>query len=338
MVNMRVLAACSLAAAATDTAFMAIGDWGAVLAHSSMVNELHANAVGMGKFADQYPETKFIAALGDNFYDYGVVSATDNQSDANWKGSWVDVFNAHGDKLAALPWYAVLGNHGYGFNPQAQVDATQTYKGKWNMPARNYIVRSKLTPNATRFVSFIYFDSTPCISGYRSSDESKWDPKPPSDKASKWDKDHYNFPGNLKAEPCQSAELEKLFAQTEASDWKIVIAHHPPSETNFNLPALLAKHEVDLYLNGHLHQLEAYTLSGTKTKFLTIGSGCLTAPKTPEETKKYLSEGAAKGITYQYRADVNGFGGFFFENNFTTLGAHIYASNFTVLHSITLTK
>jgi predicted MPP superfamily phosphohydrolase len=330
-----------LAAAATnDAAFMALGDWGAT-GSASMQKELNANAEGMAKFAEQYPEVKFIAAIGDNFYNYGVVSSSDNQSDANWKRSWIDVFNAHGAALAALPWYAVLGNHGYGFNPQAQVEATKAYPGKWNMPARNYLYRTKLTPNAARFVSFVFFDSTPCVTEYRSSNKSKWDPKPPSASESEWNKKHYNFSENLKAEPCQTAQLEKLLAQTEASDWKIMIVHHRVDEVNFNLTSLLAKYDVDLYLNGHLHQLEAYNETGTKTKYLTIGSGALISPHQAPgkaEEQAYLGKAAANGITYQFRAYENGFGGFFFQNNFTTLEASIYAANFTNLHSVVLSK
>jgi hypothetical protein len=330
-----------VSAVVNDAAFMALGDWGAEAASERMVQELHGNAAGMAQFADLNPSTKFIAALGDNFYSYGVVSPTDNQSNSNWKSAWIDVFNAHGPALAALPWYAVLGNHGYGFNPQAQVEATQTYPGKWHMPARSYLYRVKLVPNATRFTSFVFFDSSPCITAYRSPDRSKWDPRPPNANASAWNKEHYNFSENLKAEPCQSAELEKLLGQTEASDWKIMIAHHRADQVNFGLAALLAKHEVDLYMNGHLHQLEAYTLTGTKTKFLTIGSGCLVAPKpaeSPAERAMYLAKAAASGITYQFRADINGFGGFFFQDNFTTLQAHLFASNATSIHVITLTK
>lgn len=332
-------AASGLKLDASEAAFMALGDWGAETKSEKMVNELHGNAEGMGKFADQYPFTKLITALGDNFYDYGVVSATDDHSDSNWKDAWIDVFNSHGSALSALPWYAVLGNHGYGFSPEAQVNATSAYPGKWNMPSRNFIHRVQLLPNASRYVSFVFFDSTPCISEYRSANKSKWDPMPPKSSASTWNKEHYAFPENLKAEPCQSDALVKLLEQTEANDWKIMVAHHRADQMSFDLPSLLSKYDIDLYLNGHFHSLEAYTLSGTKTKFLTIGSGCVLAQtKSPAEEQAYVNAAERKGITYQFRADRPGFGGFFFQDNFTSLQAHLYLSNFTSVYTISLSK
>lgn len=339
MLALSLLATAGFALGATEeAAFMALGDWGAESHSEKMVNELNGNAVGMSKFVAAYPMTKLITALGDNFYDYGVVSPTDNRSFSNWQSSWINVFKAHGAALEALPWYAVLGNHGYGFNPEAQVNATQTYPGKWNMPARNFIHRVQLAPSAARYVSFVFFDTTPCISDYRSSDKSKWDPHPPPANGSEWNKQHYAFPENLKAEPCQNEALVKLLEQMEAKDWKIMIAHHRADQVNFNLVSLLDKYGVDLYLNGHFHSLEAYTLSGTKTKFLTIGSGCVLATKTPEEEKRYVEDARQKGISYQFRMDRPGFGGFFFEDNFDSLHAHLYVSNFTSVHYIGLSK
>ena len=55
-----------------------------------------------------------IFALGDNFYSNGVISIYD----AMWSTNWAQVYFERFSNLAAVPWYAVLGNHdfGYGFS------------------------------------------------------------------------------------------------------------------------------------------------------------------------------------------------------------------------------
>ena len=85
-------------------------------------------------------EIKFVMALGDNFYDNGVSSTNDNQ----WNSSWADVYKNRFPNLK-IPFYAVLGNHDYGYGAdgvQAQIDKTYSEdntQGLWNMPAQAYV-------------------------------------------------------------------------------------------------------------------------------------------------------------------------------------------------------
>ena len=81
--------------------------------------------------------------LGDNFYNTGVTSVTDQL--------WTkDYFNLYPLSKPALqvPWYAIVGNHDYynTLNPaqarvQAQINMTTSALNKykrWNMPANHY--------------------------------------------------------------------------------------------------------------------------------------------------------------------------------------------------------
>jgi len=76
--------------------------------------------------------------LGDNFYPNGVRGADDPQ----FKSAFEEPYSP-----LAIPFYAVLGNHDYGYlgvkgNIQAQVDYTQKSKF-WKMPARYYAFEEK---------------------------------------------------------------------------------------------------------------------------------------------------------------------------------------------------
>ena len=66
-----------------------------------------------------------LAIVGDNFYDRGV----ENSEDTNWK-KFEKIFSNY-----PIPIYAVLGNHDYLGNPNAQVG-----DARWNMPYFYYFV------------------------------------------------------------------------------------------------------------------------------------------------------------------------------------------------------
>ena len=72
----------------------------------------------------------FGITLGDNFYEKGVKGL----NDPRWKSWWSDLY----DPLQ-IKFFAVLGNHDYGFrqSPQAEIAYTE-YSRSWKMPARYY--------------------------------------------------------------------------------------------------------------------------------------------------------------------------------------------------------
>ena len=119
---------------------------------------------------------QFIVNTGDNFYWCGI----SNTSDFQIKTDWVDPYKALPE---GLKWYSVLGNHEYGYNVTAQLDLAAEYD-TWVMDSRYYTKRVRVgaaesadgsATNGT-FVQFIFLDTSPCITEYRSSNNKGWDP------------------------------------------------------------------------------------------------------------------------------------------------------------------
>jgi hypothetical protein len=84
-------------AAATDPAFLVLGDWG----HGVSADQRKV-AVQMAKTAEAIG-ARFVISTGDNFYPAGAQS----MEDAQWVTSFEDVYNA---SALMLPWYITLGN------------------------------------------------------------------------------------------------------------------------------------------------------------------------------------------------------------------------------------
>lgn len=80
-------------------------------------------------------EIDAIIFAGDNFINHGVESV----ADPLWNERFHGVYSS--PNLASLPVFAVLGNHDYAGNPQAQIDYSAVCPKRWNMPARHYSVR-----------------------------------------------------------------------------------------------------------------------------------------------------------------------------------------------------
>ena len=74
-----------------------------------------------------------------------------------------------------VPWYGVLGNHDYGYNPTAQTQYKSPNKDRWYLPSLYYTKRIELG-NSGQYVTLIMIDTSPCVSDYRGTDQSKWDP------------------------------------------------------------------------------------------------------------------------------------------------------------------
>ncbi|MEA2568011.1 MAG: tartrate-resistant acid phosphatase type 5 [Acidobacteriota bacterium] len=163
-----------------------------------------------------------IVITGDNVYPCGVKSA----SDPKW--SVVRPLSALG-----IPLYPVLGNHDYCGNPDAQVGAPLP---NWNLPAREFTLRSKLA-------DFAFIDTTPIARGTRA-------PKPLSFGDAPWRivVGHHTV---------VSSGYHGYLPRDEHTRMRQLIA-----------PMRNAK--VDLYLCGHDHHLE---LLRTNPLMLVSGAG-----------------------------------------------------------------
>ncbi|HVU08655.1 MAG TPA: tartrate-resistant acid phosphatase type 5 family protein [Verrucomicrobiae bacterium] len=224
--------------------FLLVGDWGRNGEPDQM-----AVATQMGIYGDQ-TKAKFVVSVGDNFYEDGVKSAADPQ----WQSSFENVYAT---PSLQVPWWAILGNHDYHGNCDAQIEYGKTSK-RWNMPARYFTRTEKI--DADNAVDFFYLDTTPMA---------------------KLDDDEVMFHGNVISQdvPKQVAWFESALKASTAP-WKIVIGHHPiytggehgdtPYLVEHILP-MLEKYKVQAYFNGHDHDLQH--LQSGKINFFCTGGG-----------------------------------------------------------------
>lgn len=236
--------------------FLAFGDWG----RDGKAFQLSV-AEQMGKTAAA-DHSQFVISLGDNFYSDGVASVEARQ----WTTSFEEVYTA---PSLQVPWYVALGNHDYHVNPQAEVEYT-LFSPRWKMPARYYSVTRRIDEANT--VEFFILDSSPYVTGYRTAKKAEYRPVLDQDPAiqTAW----------------LEAELKKSTAQ-----WKIVCAHHPvfscsgrhgdTAELVEHIEPLLERYGVQVFLNGHEHDLQHLRVG--KINYFCSGAGSQTRPTKKDE-------------------------------------------------------
>ena len=221
--------------------FIVMGDWGR---YGTPQQKAVANA--MSKAATQKP-CDFIIAVGDNFYDDGVLSL----DDTHWRKSFENVYNA---PSLQKNWYVALGNHDYGGNPQIQVEYSKISK-IWKMPVRYYKI-PQYAPNIDIFV----LDTTPIV----------------------WENDNPSLERRKKLAG-QDVKKQLRWIENELKSsraaTKIVIGHHTifsggkehgdGNEMIAHVLPILKKYNVKAYINGHDHDLQYIVRDG----FSTITSG-----------------------------------------------------------------
>ncbi len=206
--------------------FLALGDFGT---GGDAQKEV---AAAMAKKATEEPVT-FIMSTGDNIYERGVSSVTDPQWNEKFEGIYAEP-SLH------VPFYAVLGNHDYGRDTEAQIEYTAV-SSHWKMPDYYYTFRIPVDDSTA--IQFFCIDTTPM---------AKVDPS--------------GVPTLPESSPIrrQAQWLDSTLAASNAR-WKIVVGHHTifsggDHGDNPGLQALLVPimktHRVDVYLCGHDHDLQ----------------------------------------------------------------------------------
>lgn len=212
---------------------------------------------GQQEVADQMQATtkvlepEFILTTGDNFYPNGVAST----QDPYWVSSFENIYKGFG---LFVPWYAVLGNHDYRGNYQAEIDYTNVSQ-RWNMPAQ-YFVEEKEEDGVT--VKFVFIDTSPFEDGYYEEEKYRAVWQQDSTKQLQW--------------------MDSVLADNSA-DWKVVVGHHPlysggkridaTKDIRNHLEKVLKKHEVDLYFAGHEHDLQHIKNPSYQTHHVISGAG-----------------------------------------------------------------
>lgn len=163
-----------------------------------------------------------VLLLGDNFYDDGVTSVDDPQ----WEAKFERMYD--GPCLARTRFFAVLGNHDYHGNVEAQIAYTARRADRWTLPARFYSVRfGRILHLAVVDTNSFELCGIARLCGFD------------------WTR-------------------EELRAS--AARWKVVAGHHPALSSGrhtpfarlrgLTLPRTLCQARPDLYLAGHDHNLQ----------------------------------------------------------------------------------
>jgi tartrate-resistant acid phosphatase type 5 len=232
--------------------FLVVGDWG-----RRGEPDQQDVATQMGKTAHD-TGARFVISVGDNFYEDGVASVQDVQ----WLESFEDVYTA---PSLQVPWYAILGNHDYHWNCDAQIAYSQK-SSRWRMPARYFSQSHPMDKNIT--ADFFYLDTTPMVKIYYS---------PFFEEATRDQVMTQKVPEQL-------TWLKTALAASNAQ-WKIVIGHHPiysggehgdTSELIEHILPLLREYGVQAYLNGHDHDLQ-HLMAGDVNLFCS-GAGSQVRP------------------------------------------------------------
>jgi len=333
---------CFLALVTEATAsysFITLGDWGGKALGSYQSQTVSAVAEQMGKTAADN-KIKFVVNTGDNFYYCGL----QNTSDFQIAEDYTKVYTA---SSLQVPWYSSLGNHEYGYNVEAQIQLTKTDPtGRWYLPSRYYNKRIQL--EGPQYLTLIVTDTSPCIKSYRSASTSGWDPCG-SDfpTCSPVDEGKCKFHENILTQDC-SQQLTWFKAQLAAvnlDDWLIVVGHHPADEMDVeDFMSAIRASKFALYLNGHVHDLEHYSVDGNAA-FVTSGAGAMlhTSDQDNDARCSWNHTGQLKsvkgyGVDMIWSQKTAGFTLHTFNADFTELTTKYISYQGDILHSFTVSK
>ena len=140
--------------------------------------------------------------------------------------------------LSSLKWYGVLGNHEYGYNVSAVLDYASV-NPIWVMDDRYYTRRLEIGDTGS-YMSFVFIDTNPCISDYRSDNDANWDPCGSEFPTCSLSDDDDDFEGpcefyaNIVAQDCttQYEWFQAALAAVPEDDWLIVVGHAPIDEVD----------------------------------------------------------------------------------------------------------
>lgn len=246
--------------------FLVFGDWGV----NGDIGQTQV-AAQMARYAAEQKAT-FMMAVGDNFYQTGVKSVDDPQ----WQTSFENVYSA---PSLQIPCYAILGNHDYCENCDAQIEYGKSHP-RWIMPARYYTQSRRIDDKTT--VDFFFIDTCPFVNEYKAVSAEL-------DEVRANLRNHVLSQDENKQLAWLKAELSKSTAQ-----WKIVVGHHPiysggvhgdqPELIEKVLP-LLHQYGVQAYIAGHDHDLQHLQSEGIDFLCSGAGGAKLYPLKHTEQTK-----------------------------------------------------
>lgn len=260
--------------------FISVGDWGSASLGGYHLRNAQGTAAAMKTYIANAKNSggsggdgvAFVLNTGDNFYYCGI----QNTSDPQISEDYTALFGGMG-----VPWYHSLGNHDYGFSPEAQLILNETIP-EWIMDDRYYHRRIELPRDSGTgtgtgiIVNIIVLDTNPCVRDYRGTNRRLWDPCGTQYPDCSPIAEPCRFHENILSQDCdtQLSWAKNVFANIPDGEWVFVIGHHKAEEVNVAdfQTTILDNPRVHLYLNGHNHNLEHYSVNG-QAKYITTGAG-----------------------------------------------------------------
>lgn len=272
--------------------FMSMGDWGASTVTESTYPDNAAEVANAMNTWAKNNQPRFVINTGDNFYWCGIQNTSDFQVE-------VDFIDTYSYPSLKIPWYGSLGNHEYGYNVTAQLSLKEERDDmyNWILPDRYYYKRIPLplltTDSSSRsYISLVVLDTSPCVQDFRNTDVSEWDPcgtEYPTCSIEATDDDFEGtcmFHENILSQNCTLQyewfeDTMKTITSTTPDDWIVVVGHAPADEMDVeDFVGVMQVYGMDLYLNGHVHAMQQYTVDGYGAYF-TTGAGSM-AETTPD--------------------------------------------------------
>ena len=300
-----------------SSGFLSVGDWGSASLGGYHQRDATETAAAMKAYIAQKAEVgqdppAFVLNTGDNFYYCGIR----NTSDPQITEDYTDVFGGMG-----VPWYNSLGNHDYGFAPEAQLALNETIP-EWIMDARYYHRRVSISLSIV--ANIIVLDTNPCVRDYRGEDRRRWDPCGTQYPDCSPIAEPCRFHENILSQDCD-AQLEwakGVLASIPAnhSEWVFVVGHHKAEEINVAdfQTTFLDDPRVHLYLNGHKHNLEHYAING-QAKYMTTGAGGMVLFTLQGYDAMNRAGARAPAVKSLWSKVVSGFSSHTFTDNGNTL-------------------
>ena len=231
--------------------------------------------------------------MGDNFYDKGVKSSTDDA----WNNVWLNNYINQYPHMHTIPWYAILGNHDYYgglVSVKAEIDRTKFCRN-WYMPRNQY------THYDTNSRAYSIFLDTCQIYPELYSETYEM----------------MNCPKSV-FDSLTYLEEKLIEAQSLGSKWIFVFGHyHMFSNGYYNnydvmisrvLPLFL-KYKVDAYFCGHEHNFQLLSLSQQDHSIYFIVNGAGTY------SSQVVSNNMDTSIKTHYVTERNGFTRHFVQDN-----------------------
>lgn len=214
----------------------------------------------MGAVAEQTGPDAVIA-LGDTHHYQGIQSV----DDPLWMTNY-ELIYSHPE--LQVEWYPVLGNHEYRGNSQAVIDYSAKSR-RWEIPSRYY---TKTFEDGGTSLRIVFIDTAPLIDKYR--------------------KKNHTYPDAEKQDmEAQLEWLDKTLGDAK-EEWIIVAGHHPiyaytdkeeseRTDMQKRVDGILRKHNVDIYICGHLHNFQHIRKAGSDIDYVVNTSGSLSRAPEP---------------------------------------------------------